>query len=369
MERVDTTIIGAGVIGLAIARHLAQQGRECFILEQHPQTGFETSSRNSEVIHAGIYYPADSLKARLCVRGKELLYDYCAERDIPHQRCGKLIVACDESEQQQLQQLSAQAIANGVNDLSWRNASEVNAMEPELSAHSALWSPSTGIIDSHGLMQNCQHDAERHGATLLLDTQVNALAWRNNKFIIGATTAGEGYEFASQQLINCGGLHAQQLAGLLQGYDASQIPPIHYCKGHYFSLSGARPFKHLIYPVPEHNTTGLGVHATLTLDGQVRFGPDTRYIDEIDYSVPEALAERYYRSIRRYYPGLADHSLHSDYAGIRPKLQAAGAAFEDFQFQNQPLHGIPGLLHCFGIESPGLTASLAIAEYVAKKLI
>ncbi|WP_426415703.1 NAD(P)/FAD-dependent oxidoreductase [Aestuariirhabdus sp. LZHN29] len=368
MERVELAIIGGGVVGLAAARAMAQAGRETFILEQHQQIGFETSSRNSEVIHAGIYYPTGSLKAQLCVRGKTLLYDYCAQQQIPHQRCGKLIVACEADEEPQLAEIEQRARANGVADLKRLDASAIHALEPELNACSALWSPSTGIVDSHALMQSCQFDAERQGAMLLLDTQVVSLARDGSDFIIGAITAGEEYEFACSQLVNCGGLHAQALASMLEGYDLNLIPPLHYCKGHYFSLSGARPFSHLIYPVPERNTTGLGVHATLTLDGQVRFGPDTLYIDSIDYGVPADLADSYYRTIRRYYPALADGSLQADYAGIRPKLQGPDDPFTDFCLQGTDVHGIPGLVHAFGIESPGLTASLAIAEQIAAML-
>ncbi|RRJ82423.1 NAD(P)/FAD-dependent oxidoreductase [Aestuariirhabdus litorea] len=368
MESVDLAIIGAGVVGLAVARALAQAGRETFVLEQHQQVGFETSSRNSEVVHAGIYYPTGSLKAQLCVRGKALLYDYCQQQQIPHSRCGKLIVACETDEQPQLVEIEQRARANGVHDLEWLDAGALREREPELRACQALWSPSTGIVDSHALMQSCQFDAERQGAMLLLDTRVVSLKRRAEGFVVGAVTAGEEYEFACSQLVNCGGLHAQALAATFEGYDPGLIPPLHYCKGHYFSLSGARPFSHLIYPVPERNTTGLGVHATLALDGQVRFGPDTLYIDAIDYTVPPELADRYYRTIRRYYPGLADGSLQADYAGIRPKLQGPGEPFADFCLQGPADHGVPGLVQLFGIESPGLTASLAIAERVAQLL-
>ncbi|MCL6416099.1 NAD(P)/FAD-dependent oxidoreductase [Aestuariirhabdus sp. Z084] len=368
MEQVELAIIGAGAVGLAVARAMALRGQESFVLEQHQQIGFETSSRNSEVIHAGIYYPTGSLKAQLCVRGKDLLYEYCAQQEIPHRRCGKLIVACDASEHSQLNTIEARAIANGVTDLQWLDGSAVHEREPELRAHSALWSPSTGIIDSHAFMQSCQFEAERLGTMCLLDTRVVGLAHTGKEFIVQAVTAGEEYEFACHQLINCAGLHAQTLASQLGGYDTNLIPELHYCKGHYFSLSGARPFNHLIYPVPERNTTGLGIHATLTLDGQVRFGPDTRYVDELDYSVPADLAETYYRTIRRYYPGLADHSLQADYSGIRPKLQGPGEPFADFCLQGPESHGVPGLLHCFGIESPGLTAAMAIAEQLVQRL-
>ncbi|MDE1465412.1 NAD(P)/FAD-dependent oxidoreductase [Spartinivicinus poritis] len=370
MEQVDFTIVGAGVVGLAIAARLATDNCTTVIVEQHPHFGEEVSSRNSEVIHAGIYYPSQSLKAQLCVRGKELLYDYCQRYQIPYQQCGKLIVACKQEEAQQLQRIYQQAEANGVNDLQWLDKSAVAALEPAINCSVALLSPSSGIIDSHQLMLRLLTEAEQQQAISLFGTQVNRVEPVSDGFIVHVTIlsgAGhqESYSFKTRWLINAAGLGAQQVAKGIEGLTDKDIPPLYYCKGHYFSLKGWSPFQHLIYPTPEVNTTGLGIHATLDLSGRVRFGPDTAYVDDVNYDVPESTAHSFYQAIKRYYPAINLQELMPAYAGIRPKLQGPGEPAKDFIIQTQTEHHMPGLINLFGIESPGLTAALAIAEKVA----
>lgn len=362
-EQVDTVVIGAGAVGLAVARALAQAGREVIILEKNGMIGEETSSRHSEVIHAGIYYPAGSLKAQYCVRGKELLYEFCASHMIPHQAIGKLIVATSEDQNQALAQIREKAAANGVSDLRFLSHNEVGALEPDLTCTAALISPSTGIIDSHSYMLALQGDAEECGAMIAFNTPVLSGEIEDDGIILH--TGGEmPMDLKARTVVNSGGLHAQPLAHSLKGFPKDKVPAHHYCKGNYYALTGCRaPFSHLIYPAPE--AAGLGVHLTLDLGGQARFGPDVEWIDEIDYDVDPARADSFYAAVRKYWPGLPDDSLQPAYAGIRPKIQAKGEPAYDFVVQGPDDHGVKGLVNLFGIESPGITSSLAIAEAVA----
>lgn len=364
-ESVAAVVVGAGVIGLAVARALAQAGHETLILEAGSGIGMEGSSRNSEVIHAGIYYPTGSLKAALCVAGRKQLYAFCADHGVEHRAIGKLIVATDKSQIDALKALRAKAAENGVGDLAWVDQAKLRSMEPAISGVAALLSPSTGIVDSHGLMLSLLGDAEAAGASLALRCRVGAGQVREGGFqleIIGA----DAMQLDCRYLVNAAGLGAQALAGSLQGFDPARIPPLSLAKGNYFALSCRAPFSHLIYPMPEPG--GLGVHLTLDLAGRGRFGPDVEWIDSIDYDVDPARAERFYGAVRRYWPSLPDGAIRADYAGIRPKLSGPGAAAADFMVQEPAEHGIPGLVNLFGIESPGLTASLALADLVLTKL-
>jgi L-2-hydroxyglutarate oxidase LhgO len=364
MERVDAVVIGAGVVGLAVARRLALAGREVLVLEKADAIGTETSSRNSEVIHAGIYYPTGSLKARTCVAGKEFLYRYCEERGVPHRRCGKLIVATNAAEEAKLRELQAKAAANGV-ELLWRTGKEAMAQEPELNATAALWSPSTGIIDSHALMLAYQGDAENHGAVLCFETPVLSMQAREGGILVEAGGA-EPMTLEASIVVNSAGLDAPGLTRATKGLPGAQQRQGYLCKGNYYVLAGRAPFSTLIYPMPER--AGLGVHITLDLGGRARFGPDTEWIESIDYTVDPKRADVFYDAIRRYWPGLPAGALEPGYAGIRPKLSPGGTVAEDFEIQGPAEHGIPGLVNLLGIESPGLTASPAIADRVAAAL-
>lgn len=362
MDKVDTVVIGAGVVGLAIARTHARAGREVLILEAAEAFGTGISARNSEVIHAGLYYPPGSLKARLCARGRTLLYAYCAERGIDHRRCGKLIVATHPDQHATLDCIAESARRNGVTTLRHVSAQEACTIEPALQCTAALLSPDTGIIDSHGLMLSLLGDAEQAGATLVVRTpvlggQIDAEGW---------TLHTPELSFKARQVINCAGLGAQSLAHRFQGLAAQHIPPLHLAKGDYFSLQGRSPFSHLIYPAPEKH--GLGIHLTLDLAGQARFGPDVSWIEKEDYTVDAQKAAIFATAIRRYWPDLPDNALQPAYAGIRPKPHAPGAASCDFMLSTEAEHGLPGLTNLFGIESPGLTASLALAEYLTQHL-
>ena len=364
MERVDCVVVGAGVIGLAVARRLALAGREVLILEKAEAIGTETSSRNSEVIHAGIYYPTGSLKARLCVEGKQFLYAYAAAHGVPFRNCGKLIVATNAAEDEKLLQIQAQAARNGV-ELERLSAAEARAREPELFCTSALWSPSTGIIDSHALMLAFQAEAEAHGALLACHTPVERLIARDDGIEVVAGGSAPT-RLHARAVVNAAGLHAPALAAVIEGLGAAHRPRGHLCKGNYYTLSGRPPFSTLIYPVPEQ--AGLGIHVTLDLAGRVRFGPDTEWVEAIDYDVDPTRAEGFYAAIRRYWPGLPDGSIEAGYAGIRPKLVPAGAPAADFVVQGPADHGIAGLVQLFGIESPGLTACVPLADEVARAL-
>jgi L-2-hydroxyglutarate oxidase LhgO len=361
VERIDCVVIGAGVVGLAVARALALAGREVLVLEAAEGIGTETSSRNSEVIHAGIYYPAGSLMARTCVAGKHALYRYCAERGVPHSNCGKLIVATSDDEATQLASISARAAANGVADMRMLSATEAMVLEPNLRCTAALLSPSTGIVDSHGFMLALQGDAENAGAVFAFHSPVMAGRASANGIELDVGGA-EPMALACNLLVNSAGLHAPALAGAIAGMPAELIPTAYYAKGNYFTLSGRSPFSRLIYPVPVPG--GLGVHLTIDLGGQARFGPDVEWIDSVDYTVDPARADVFYDAVRKYWPGLKDGALQPGYSGIRPKIVPPNVARQDFVVQGPEAHGIPGLINLFGIESPGLTASLALAEHV-----
>jgi len=362
VDRVDAVVIGAGVVGLAVARELAMAGREVVILEAEDAIGTHTSSRNSEVIHAGIYYPKGSLKARACVAGKHLLYEYCAAHGVPHRRCGKLIVATDQAQLAELESIKGKAHANGVTDVDWIAKEEVAKMEPELFCVGALHSPSTGIIDSHALMLAYLGDAEAHGAMLALKTS-----------LLGGEIAGDGIVLHTNDmtlktsvLVNSAGLRAPSVAKSIEGYPREMAPDEFYAKGNYYSLTRRSPFSRLVYPVPEPG--GLGVHVTLDMGGQARFGPDVEWVDRIGYEVDPRRAERFYAAIRRYWPGLPDGALAPGYSGIRPKTAGPKEPAPDFAIQGPQQHGVPGLVQMFGIESPGLTASLALAKTVRDEL-
>ena len=369
VEAVDAVVIGAGVVGLAVARALALAGREVMLLEAADAFGTGTSARNSEVIHAGIYYPAGSLKARLCVQGKEQLYAYCAERGIAHQRCGKLIVATSAAQVDELRAIQQRAAANGVNDLRLISADEARALEPALASHAALLSPSTGIVDSHGLMLSLLGDAENAGAMLAVNSAVKSLAAQagqaQSAIKIEVGGEGGGTVLLARTVVNAAGLHAPALAARTQGLDARHVPSAYYAKGNYFTLAGRVPFSHLIYPVPEPG--GLGVHLTLDLGGQAKFGPDVQWVDSPDdYLVDPTRGEGFYAEVRKYWPALADGALQAGYAGIRPKISGPGQPAADFVIQGPAEHGIAGLVNLFGIESPGLTSCLAIGDWVAR---
>lgn len=365
-DTVESIVIGAGVIGLAIAQKLARQGREVLVLEEADAIGTVTSARNSEVIHAGIYYPKNSLKARFCVRGRGLLYRYLEERGIEHKRCGKLVVATDEAEEAALAGILAKAHANGVDDMMRISGEDARAMEPHLNCRSALLSPATGILDTHGYMLSLQGDLESAGGIIAFLSSVTGGRLDNEGFVLNVRGTDGEMELGCRTLINSAGLGAQPLARFLQGFPANKVPPLHFAKGNYFTLSGKAPFEHLIYPVP--NSAGLGTHYTCDLGGQGRFGPDVEWVDAIDYTVDPSRGDGFYAAIRQYWPGLPDASLVPGYCGIRPKVQAPGDPAADFILQGPADHGIPGLINLFGIESPGLTSSLAIADDVAARL-
>ncbi len=363
MDKIECVVIGAGVIGLAIARRLAQSGREVVVLEAAEGIGTVTSSRNSEVIHAGIYYRSGSLMARMCVAGKQALYRYCREQGIPHSNCGKLIVATTPAETEKLQSIKAHAEANGVTDLRTLTREDAQALEPALRCEAALFSPSTGIIDSHAYMLALRGNAEEAGAAFAFHTPL--LAARSAPGRIELDAGGDApMSLECKILINAAGLSAPAVARNIDGMPVELIPPAYLAKGNYFSCSGRAPFSHLIYPVPEPG--GLGVHLTLDLAGQARFGPDVEWVDSIDYSVDPARAERFYPAIRRYWPDLPDGALMPSYSGMRPKIVPPAVAVQDFLIQGPRDHGIDGLINLFGIESPGLTSSLAIADYVGE---
>lgn len=361
----DVVVIGAGVVGLACARELALAGCEVVILEANRAIGMETSSRNSEVIHGGLYYPSGSLKAALCVEGRELLYDFCTRQNIAHRRCGKLIVATDAVQHDKLEALAQQAQRNGVTDIRRLTRDEARTLEPALECTAALLSPSTGIVDSHGLMQALLGEAQAHGAQLALASQ--ARAGRVDGRGIEIEVAGETRALLrAATVVNAGGLHAVAMAARIDGFPRDRLPTARLARGNYFQLAGRAPFARLIYPLPEPG--GLGVHLTLDLAGQARFGPDVEWIDAIDYRVDPARADAFYAEIRKYWPALPDAALAPAYAGIRPKISGPGEPAADFLIQGPRAHGVPGLVNLFGIESPGLTSCLAIARHVAREI-
>ena len=370
MEHIDAVVVGAGVVGLAVARALARNGLETLVLEQFDAIGSVTSSRNSEVIHAGLYYPTGSLKARLCVEGREQLYAYCESRGVAHRRCGKLIVATDAAQCDQLERIRAQAIANGVLDLQTLDAHQVHGLEPELRAVAGLLSPSTGIVDSHALMLAYQGDLERAGGMVVLRSVVLGMELVRDGWVV-QVGGPSPMRLAARFVVNAAGLWAPGLASRTAGLATQHVPTARYAKGNYCALVGRAPFTHLVYPVPE--AAGLGVHLTLDLAGQARFGPDVEWIavdapEQIDYRVDPGRIKAFETSIRRYWPGLPDGALAPAYSGVRPKLAAAPGAVLDFCLEGPGEHGVAGLVNLFGIESPGLTASLAIAAEALSRL-
>ncbi len=360
--RVDSVVIGAGAVGLAVARALALAGREVVVAEAVDAIGTGTSSRNSEVIHAGIYYPTGSLKAQLCVAGKQALYAYCEKKALPYRRVGKLIVAVTEDELDTLSAYQAQAVKNGVNDLRPLSQAEVHEMEPSVRAVGGLFSPSTGILDSHSYMLALQGDLEDAGGMLAFNSPVDAVHCLEHGFEI---VAGDT-RVACRQLINAAGLDAPAVAARIDGLDPAMVPRAFLAKGHYYSLSGKAPFRHLVYP--QAGGGGLGVHVTLDMAGGVRFGPDVRWIDELNYDFDDSHRDEFITAIRRYYPDLDSSALQPAYTGVRPKISGPGEAAADFVLQGPADHGLAGLVNLFGIESPGLTASLAIGDAVAALL-
>jgi L-2-hydroxyglutarate oxidase LhgO len=364
MDRVDAVVIGAGAVGLAVARALAQAGQETIVAEAQPAIGQGVSSRNSEVIHAGLYYTPGSLKARLCVRGKELLYALCASHGVEHRRSGKLTVANSEEEVRALRGLQDRAAANGV-PVEFLEAAQAKALEPELQCIAALHSPSTGIVDSHGFMLALQGDLERGGGMVALGTQVVSATLGQRRGDVHVLRFADGSELACGILVNAASLHACGLARKFEGLDARFIPREWFAKGNYYALSGRSPFTHLIYPAPAD--AWLGVHLTLDLGGQAKFGPDIEWLDvatpeEIDYRVDPARDHGFYAEVRRYWPGLPDGALSPSYSGVRPKIHGPHEKAPDFRIDGPALHGVPGLLNLFGVESPGLTSALAIGE-------
>lgn len=359
---VDCAVIGGGLIGLAVARALALRGREVTLLEAEARFGLHTSSRNSEVIHAGIYYPPGSLKARLCVEGKRLLYDYAAQHGIPHRRIGKLVVATREDELPELERIFANANACGVDDLEWLEARDVGALEPQVRAVRGLFSPSTGIVDSHALMDALRRDAVAAGARIVTQSPLLSGEVVSGGFELEVGGA-EHFGLRCRTLINAAGLWATQVTRSLRGVPGASVPRQYFAKGHYFALTGKSPFSHLVYPVPVPG--GLGVHVTLDLSGAARFGPDVRWVDDIDYGFDAEREAAFYSAIRAYYPELRDGALMPGHTGIRPKLSGPGEPPADFVIQSEREHGVPGLVNLYGIESPGLTASLAIAAETA----
>jgi L-2-hydroxyglutarate oxidase LhgO len=364
-ETADAVVIGAGVVGLAVARALSLSGRDTIVLEAADAIGTGTSSRNSEIIHAGIYYPTGSLKARLCSRGKKLLYKYCTSHGVVYKPCGKLIVATNEAQAKIIHGIKEKAEANGIVDLRWLSAAECKELEPALNTVGGYLSPSTGIIDSHGLMLAYQGDLENAGGMIAFNSPVESGKAEDDGIILNIG-GDAGMSLQCKTLVNSAGLEAQSIASKIKGILCETIPPSYFAKGNYFILSGKSPFSRPIYPVPEQ--AGLGVHLTIDLGGQAKFGPDVEWIDKIDYVVDPSRSEKFYAAIRDYWPGLEDGALQPGYAGIRPKIQAPNEVAKDFMIQDSSTHGVKGLINLYGIESPGLTSSMAIAEEVLNRL-
>jgi L-2-hydroxyglutarate oxidase LhgO len=361
-DSIHTIVVGAGIIGLAVARALALSGRDVIVLEKNSRSGEETSARNSEVIHAGLYYPTSSLKAQLCVAGNSQLYAYCAAKGIAHRRCGKLVVASDPRQLPALAALHAQGTRNGVRDLRHIDTGDLTIMEPQLRAVAGILSPSTGILDSHALLLALQGDLEAAGGHVAVASQFTRAVFRTGMFDVTVRSGSVTTQVRTRELINAAGLHASVVAERIVDLAACHIPQTRFAKGNYFALQGPTPFRQLIYPLPEPG--GLGIHATLDLAGRTRFGPDVEWVQTIDYTVDPHRSGAFYEAIRSYWPVLPDAALAPAYAGIRPKLAGPGASAADFRIDGPSTHGIHGLVNLFGIESPGLTASLAIAEHV-----
>jgi L-2-hydroxyglutarate oxidase LhgO len=367
VESVQTLVVGAGVIGLAIARQLAREGHEVLVVESADRIGLETSSRNSEVIHAGLYYRPGSLKAGLCVEGRRLLYAFCQEFHVPHREIGKYIVATTEAERGKLQEIARIAELNGVTDLVAMTGKEVEKEEPEVSCLAGLFSPSTGIIDSHALMLALLGDLEERGGTVALKTTLTGGRIEGDRRIfVSIAVEDGGVELRCDNLINAAGHGAHAVAAAVTGYPASLLPPRFLAKGNYCSVSGRSPFRRLIYPVPTPGA--LGTHVTLDLQGNMRLGPDIVWVDQVDYSVSEDIAAGFSESCRKFWPGVARRNLTPSYCGVRPKIHGADQSFADFRIDGPRLHGVAGFVNLFGIESPGLTSSLAIARYVSAQL-
>jgi L-2-hydroxyglutarate oxidase LhgO len=364
-EVADVAVIGAGVVGLAVARAFARQGREVIVLEASPAIGSGVSARSSEVIHAGLYYPTGSLKARTCVEGRRALYDYCAARGVAHRRLGKLVVAANDAERATLEGILAQGRANGVDDLRLLDGEEARRLEPSLACAGALLSPSTGIVDSHGLLRALEADARAAGADVALLSPVTGGAVADAALVLHVGH-GTPTKVRCRAVVNAAGLDAQAIARTLEGLDVRSIPPLYYAKGHTFALRGPSPFSRLVYPIAAAG--GLGIHLTLDLGGHARFGPDVSWIDGVDYGFDETRAPSFYAAVRRYWPALPDGALAPGTTGIRPKLAPAGAPAQDFLVQGPAAHGVPGLVNLYGIESPGLTAALALADAVVDAL-
>jgi L-2-hydroxyglutarate oxidase LhgO len=363
MEKVDCIVIGAGVIGLAVARELALAGREVVVLEAAGAIGTGTSSRNSEVIHAGLYYPPGSLKARLCVEGKERLYAYCASRGVEARAIGKLVVAADEAQARKLAAIKDNAEKNGVGDLRWLSPDEARAFEPEVRCVAAIFSPSTGILDSHAFMLALRGDLENAGGVIAFNSAVTGGIVEDDGVVLHTAEMDLKAAFA----VNACGLHAPALAGSIEGTRKGVIPKAYFAKGNYFALKGRSPFRHLVYPMPE--AASIGIHAALDLSGAVRFGPDAEWVEAIDYSVDERRAPLFEEAIRRYWPDLPENALAPAYCGIRPKIHAQGEPQADFTIQGPEEHGGKGLWNLFGIESPGLTSSLALAAHLCQRML
>ncbi|HKZ73863.1 MAG TPA: NAD(P)/FAD-dependent oxidoreductase [Steroidobacteraceae bacterium] len=361
MDRCEIVIVGAGAVGLAIGRELARHGREVIVLEQHADIGTETSSRNSEVIHAGLYYPTGSLKAQLCVAGRDALYEYCEVRGIPHRRCGKLLVASGPQQEQKLLRIRDQAVRNGV-PVEVLSVSEARRMEPEVTCTAALHSPLTGIIDSHAYVQALRGELEAAGGQVVLRTRFLSAAPRGNGLVIEAASGDEPIRLEVTALVNSAGLSACAVAASIDGLPSKDLPAARFAKGSYFSYGGRSPFRRLVYPMP--GESGLGIHATLDLAGRARFGPDVEWTDSIDYAVDPGRAAAFSATIREYWPGVEEGRLIPAYAGIRPKIVGEGAPAADFRIDGPASHGVRGLVNLLGIESPGLTASLAIGARV-----
>ena len=366
MDQTNILVVGAGVVGLAVARALAVLGREVIVIERNLYAGAETSSRNSGVIHSGIYYPSLSRKARWCVIGRELLYAYCEQYGVNHRRCGKLVVA-QADQVPQLQQLQRQANANGVTDLRWLSGRDAQRLEPDLHCTAALLSPSTGIVDAHEYLTSLRANLDTLSATVVFDTELLTARPQQGQIIAAIRSGGTESELACRWLINCAGLGAVGLTARIAGYPADRVRQAYFAKGNYFTCTAGQPFRHLVYPMP--TSASLGLHATLDLSGSMRFGPDVEWIDTLDYNVDETRAARFYTAIRQYWPGLPEGTLQPGYAGIRPKLVGAGQPAADFVVEGPEDHGIAGLINLLGIESPGLTASLAIGEDLAQNFI
>lgn len=364
-ESVDCIVIGAGVVGLAVARVLAQSGREVIILESADMIGTETSSRNSEVIHAGIYYPVGSLKAQFCIDGKNALYRYCAEHGVPHRRCGKIIVATAEDQVPAMHEIKKRAAVCGVTDLEFLTAEDATALEPELFCHAALYSPSTGIIDTHTLMLEFLGDTEAAGGMIAYLSPVESGVVTDEGIVLNV--GGEApMRLLCRTVINSAGIHAPHIAGLIEGMPGDKVPTTYLTKGNYYSLTGKTPFSRLVYPAP--TTQFLGVHITIDIGGQARFGPDVEHVDTIDYDVDPRRSDGFYEAVRRYWPGLKDGALQPAYSGIRPRISPPGKPVPDFLVQGPNDHGVSGLVNLLGIESPGLTSSMAIADRVVEVL-